>query len=221
MLATDSEAKFGKTLQPLRNFLRGAAQCRGRISKAALKMRRTVRDAEAAELLEFALALPLILVMVVGLLDFANAYHLKQELANAAREGARLGASEGMTDITNYPAMTTSVQAVHDDVVAYLQNAGVNTSFISASASTCVTAGNPGGFCYDFNSSGIYGLRVERAVQILNSDSNATTLYATRVTLNYPYNWTFGFNHVITLLIPSASYAGTLDIETDAMMQNQ
>jgi len=187
------------------------------MSLGAHRMRRIAGKAEAAELLEFALALPLILIMVIGLLDFANAYNLKQKLANAAREGARVGASQGTTDITQSSPL--SVQNVHDAVIAYLQNARVNTSFIGTTQGTCLTSGNPNGVCWNYISSGNYGLTVERAVQILSADGQM--LFATRVTLNYPYNWTFGFNHVITLLIPSASTAGTIDIETDAMMQDQ
>jgi len=216
----NSAAKIGKTLQPVRNGLRGAAQFRGRTSRALLHLGRLAREAEAAELLEFALAIPLILVMVVGLLDFANAYHTKQALANAAREGSRLGAAAGTADITQ-PGTPPSVQAIHDDVVAYLQNAGISTTFIGSTASACVTSGNLNGFCWDYNASGSYGLRIERAVLLTNTDSNNTTLKATRVTLLYPYNWTFGFNHVITLLIPSATAAGTIGIEADATMVDQ
>jgi len=204
----------------VRNGLRGAAQFRGRTSRALLHLGRLAREAEAAELLEFALAIPLILVMVVGLLDFANAYHTKQALANAAREGSRLGAAAGTADITQ-PGTPPSVQAIHDDVVAYLQNAGISTTFIGSTASACVTSGNLNGFCWDYNASGSYGLRIERAVLLTNTDSNNTTLKATRVTLLYPYNWTFGFNHVITLLIPSATAAGTIGIEADATMVDQ
>jgi len=214
---TDSEAKSGRALQPLHNLLCAASRFRDRISKGARRMRRMAGEAEAAELLEFALALPLIVIMVIGLLDFANAYNLKQKLANAAREGARLGASQGTTDITN--ASPTSVQNVHDAVIAYLQNARVSTTFIGTTQGTCtVASANPNGFCWNYLSSGGYGLTIERAVQINSADGKQ--LLATRVTLNYPYNWTFGFNHIIKLLIPSASVAGTINIETDAMMQD-
>ena len=44
---------------------------------------------EGSELLEFALVVPLLLVFVVGIVDFGSAYNLKQQLNNAAREGAR------------------------------------------------------------------------------------------------------------------------------------
>lgn len=167
------------------------------------------RRVEAAELLEFALALPLILVMVVGLLDFASAYHLKQELANAAREGARLASSEPTSDRTQ--TNPASVQAVKDDVTSYLQDAGVNTSFIS---STMTPAGN---FTWTYYSSGTYGLKIERNYQITDTTTGGL-ITANRVTLTYPYNWMYGFNNVIKLLIPSSNIAGSITIETDAAM---
>jgi Flp pilus assembly protein TadG len=170
----------------------------------------TMRNAEGAELLEFALALPMILVMVLGLMDFAHAYNLKQKLANAAREGARLG-SASTADITN-PSPPT-VPAIRDDVVTYLQNAGVDTSFIGTNMSYNTTT-----YTATYYSTGNYGLEIERNVLVTGG---GTTMQATRVTLRYPYNWTFGFNEIIKLLVPSASYAGTIQIETDALMQNQ
>jgi Flp pilus assembly protein TadG len=38
---------------------------------------------------ELALALPLLLLILVGIFEFARAYSIKQSLVNAAREGAR------------------------------------------------------------------------------------------------------------------------------------
>jgi hypothetical protein len=40
-------------------------------------------------LVEFALVLPLILLLVVGMLEFARAWNLHQTLTDAVREGAR------------------------------------------------------------------------------------------------------------------------------------
>lgn len=229
VLKADFEAKTGRTLQSVRNFAHKLRQLASGIFRYPLKVGRALRETEAAELLEFALALPLILVMVAGLLDFANAYNVKQRLANAAREGARLGAATptiGDTSTCQNPVLPVpcSVQAIYSDVVAYLTDAGVNTSFIGTSAQTCTTSRNSLGYCWEYStstSSGTYGLMIERQAQILNADSNNTTLPATRVTLTYPYDWTYGFNHIIDLLIPSASVAGTIDITTYAEMANQ
>jgi len=180
----------------------------------ALKIATRVSNTEAAELLEFALALPLILVMVVGLLDFSHAYNLKQKLANAAREGARIGGSEGTSDInTSNPK---SVQAIKDDVTTYLLDAGVNTSFIGTSLSYNTATFT--GTYYTTSGGTNYGLKIERNVIVVDSAGN--NILSTRVTLYYPYDWTFGFDHVIKLLIPSSTFTSPIRIETDAMMAN-
>ena len=168
---------------------------------------------EAAELLEFALLLPILLVMVVGLMDFATAYNIKQKLANAAREGARMGSSQPVSDLdTSDPA---SIDAIKDDVVTYLQQAGVNTSFINPTLTYKSTPPYKATY-YSSTSGGTnYGLEIERRVPIT---SGGVTIFVTRVTLTYPYDWTYGFNHVIKLLIPSATSAGQIGIETDATM---
>lgn len=177
---------------------------------------RFFRRIEGSELLEFALALPLILVMLVGLLDFAQAYHVKQVLANAAREGARVAISEPRAGLTGSGSPPDTVQSVKDDVTTYIQNAGINTSFINANATAAsnltwtyyTTTNCPSGTC---------GLKLEMNYQITDPNTGGL-ITAVRVTLTYPYNWTYGFNNVMKLLIPSSSIAGTIMITTDAAM---
>jgi Flp pilus assembly protein TadG len=163
---------------------------------------------------EFALMLPLLLLLVVGLLDFANAYNLRQKLANAAREGARQGASQSMLDLTQ--TAPPSVDDIRDAVVTYLKGANVDTSFIS---STMTGAGN---FTWTYYSSGSYGLEIERDVQVPagcgGSPSNPCTA-TTRVTLTYPYNWTFGFNRIVNL-VTASKYSGTATVPAVALMEN-
>ncbi len=180
-----------------------------RISEALRKSCRVLRDTEAAELLEFGLTLPLILVMLVGIMDFARAYTLKQKLTNAAREGARLGASE-MWTADGSSSSPQSVQDIHSEVVSYLHNAGVDTSFIGATMNydTATTTAT-------YYSSGDYGLKIERNIPVT---TGGKSFWATRVTLACPYDWTFGFNHVIDLIVPAASVPATIGISTDAMM---
>lgn len=197
----------GKRLQINRNRLHSWL-------RRGLKGRTLSKGSEGAELLEFALALPLILVMVVGLLDFATAYNLRQKLANAAREGARLGSSQNSADITT--SSPNSVQSIKDDVTTYLLDAGVNTSFIGTTISA--VGPNMNGCCvWTYYSTGTYGLKIERQVPI---PSGGTNLPSVRVTLNYPYDWTFGFNHVIKLMAPSATSVGTINISANATMVN-
>jgi Flp pilus assembly protein TadG len=163
------------------------------------------RRADGSQLLEFALALPLLLLLLVGICDFAVSINTKHILNNASREGARIGAAQPIFD----PA---SPGVIRDAVIDYLSGAGVDTSFISASPAA---AGN---FTWTYYSSGTNGLKIERNVLVVTSGgANMTT---TRVTLTYPYNWTFGFNNVVRLAVPSANYGSSITISTDALIAN-
>lgn len=188
---------------------------------------------EGSQLVEFALALPILLFLTVGLLDFGTAFNLRQILNNAAREGARMGSSQPTVDLTQPPCTSGqitncaySVQVVHDAVVAYLANANVDTSFIS----TTMNPADPGTFTWcaysagscavgPGASSGTYGLRIEREVVVPNGAG--PKILSTRVTLIYPYNWTYGFNNVANLALPGANYSSTIALDTDATMPNQ
>src|SRR5580700_6283686 len=93
-----------------------------------------LRETEAAALIEFAVALPLLIVLVVGIFDFGGAFNLKQELNNAAREGARFGAAQPSNDLgqTNAP----SVNAVRYLVDSYLQTAHINDCGLNSDSTT-------------------------------------------------------------------------------------
>lgn len=52
--------------------------------------RRRSRDARGQSLVEFVLALPILLVIVFGIIEFAAAWRNYQVVTNVAREGARL-----------------------------------------------------------------------------------------------------------------------------------
>jgi Flp pilus assembly protein TadG len=53
---------------------------------------RRARDERGAIAVEFALIVPILLLLVLGILEFGFAYHSWDATQNAAREGARLGA---------------------------------------------------------------------------------------------------------------------------------
>jgi Flp pilus assembly protein TadG len=55
-------------------------------------VRRGVRGNGGQALVELALAIPIILLLVVGMLEFARAWNLHQALTDATREGARRAA---------------------------------------------------------------------------------------------------------------------------------
>ena len=74
---------------------------------------------EGAEILEFAISLPLLLVVVVGVFDFGTAFTVKQKLGNTALQGARVASNQPTADLSlaggcNAPASICSVRDVVD-----------------------------------------------------------------------------------------------------------
>lgn len=188
-----------------------------------------------AQLLELALALPLLLVVAAGVIDFANAWNLRQILVNAAREGARLGATQPMLDLNTTEPQT--IQQMCQDVADYLAHASVSTAFMNgtqgnptagcaspgAIANTSSSVSNPVPLGWTYYSSGSYGLKIERTVMVsVTSGGSSHQVSSTRVTLNYPYNWPFGFNHVINLIAgrPGSGYSTPTSIQVDSTMAN-
>ena len=65
----------------------------GRIPPITLQKRR--RGERGAALVEFALAVPLLLVVIAGIVDFGFAFQRYEVITNAAREGARMATLPG------------------------------------------------------------------------------------------------------------------------------
>jgi Flp pilus assembly protein TadG len=150
--------------------------------------------------IEFAVSLPLLIVLVVGIFDFGGAFNLKQELNNAAREGARFGASQPTNDLLL--PQPPSVNAVRFVVDAYLQTAHIPDCGLSSA-----TWATGGGLTWVFT--GIGGgctmtLTVNRGDSVLTTGAPQVNLFCTTVSISYPYRW--HFNNVVQLLIPGASY---------------
>jgi Flp pilus assembly protein TadG len=161
-----------------------------------------LRDTDAAALIEFAVSLPLLIVLVVGIFDFGGAFNLKQELNNAAREGARFAAAQPSNDLTQ--TLPPSVNAVRFVVDSYLLTAGINDCGLSTAAMAQVS-----GFAWGFNASG-NGCSMTLTVNRQNSvqeviGGSTVNILCTTVNISYPYQW--HFNHVIQLLAPGANYS--------------
>ena len=71
----------------------------------ASRVRNLVKRAGGQSVAEFAMVLPVFLMLVMGMLDMARAYGALQVVTNAAREGARVG----IIPATAPPAVTTFV----------------------------------------------------------------------------------------------------------------
>ena len=73
---------------------------------------RYCKQTQASQIAEFAISLPLLAVVVIGITDFGSAFDLKYKLSNAVREGPRFASRQSTSDLTN--ATPASVTAVRD-----------------------------------------------------------------------------------------------------------
>jgi Flp pilus assembly protein TadG len=75
---------------------------------AAMTRRRKGFSERGAELVEFAIATPVMLLLMGGIVDFAMLFQSYEVATNAAREGARLAVLPGY-EVNNYQAARTRV----------------------------------------------------------------------------------------------------------------
>jgi len=67
-------------------------------------MRSGASRSKGQSLVEFALVMPLLLVMLLGIMEFGRAWHISQIVTDAARQGARAGAIYALEDSVNAAA---------------------------------------------------------------------------------------------------------------------
>lgn len=195
----------------------------GRKIASGLRFARSAaRETTGSQIAEFAVALPLLLIMVVGIFDFGNAYNIKQKITNIAREATRMGASQPTADLTN--PTPASILAIRDTV---------SSALLSSKLSDCglgTTAATPAGggalwkwtFTTSCGSAGNLVLSVDRGfvfTSTLTAGGNSIKMINTQVTLLYPYQWQF--NRIITVMLPTAIYPGTTQISVASVMANQ
>jgi len=101
----------------------------------------TLLDEAGQSLIEFALILPIVLLIITGLFDVARATWQENTLAYSAREGTRYAIVHGSAALDGNVAFPYSQQAVIDVV----RNAAVGVPNVA------VTVSWPDGGCYDRN----------------------------------------------------------------------
>lgn len=178
---------------------------------------RPLRDDKAAQIVEFALSLPLLMVFVVGIFDFSGALSLKQKLTDAARDGARVAAADPASDLTAaVPAsVSDAFQAVDLDLVAAnVNDCGLGKFPPTGSSGLTWTASHTGFGC---PASGIT-LSINRGC-ITPQTLGKTTTYVvnTCVTITYAYSWKF---NALSGLV-GTSFTGPSTITTTAVAFNE
>lgn len=157
---------------------------------------------QGAQLVEFAVSLPLLVVFVVGIFDFSSAFTLRLRLTNLARDAARAAAGDPASDLQN--TTPVSVSDAFYLIDNYLQANNINdcgisstptpqpplTWTFSANGNGCPAAGltitvNRG---YYFPRTGA----VVPSVGCQPQNPGTTAVIGTCVSIQYPYPWRFG-----------------------------
>jgi Flp pilus assembly pilin Flp len=190
--------------------------------------RRRWREDRGAQLVEFAVTLPLMMVFVVGIFDFSGAFTLKQKLTNIARDAARAAAAEPASDLNN--TLPVSVSDTFQAVKNYLATNNINDCGVAApvhstgltwkstaSGNGCVTPGliltiNRG---YYFPQT---GGSLPSVTCISQAPSGQTAIIGTCVSIQYPYPWRFG--RVASLLGSAVALPTEISATAVAMNEN-
>lgn len=184
---------------------------------------RMASEERAAQIVELAISLPLLMVIFVGVYDFGQAFTLKQKLTVAAREGARFASNQSTADLTN--PSPASILAVRDVVDSFLvtpanrvNDCGLGTASPTQTGNTWTWA-----FTATCGPGRTFTLTVDRGYTFVipassGSGDQPITVEATRVSLTYPYQWQF--SRVIQIAVPGATTTGPNLIPVDAVMQN-
>ncbi|MGH9495395.1 MAG: TadE/TadG family type IV pilus assembly protein [Candidatus Sulfotelmatobacter sp.] len=193
--------------------------------------REALREERAAQIVEFAVSLPLLILFVVGIFDFSGAFTLKQKLTNIARDAARAAAIDPATDLvspsTALPASVTDAFQVVDN---YLIANNLNDCSISSTAT-------PTGLTWIFTGSGngcvspgltitvnrgyyypATGAAIPTVTCTSQPPGGQLAIISTCVSIQYAYPWRFG--KVASLLGPSAALPQQISAVAIAFNEN-
>lgn len=194
--------------------------------------RRGWRDERAAQLVEFAVALPLLVVFVVGIFDFSNAFTLKQKLTNITRDAARIAAAHPANDLQSYSTSAPiSVIDAFQVVDNYLNANKISDCGVSAIGtpsgpltwqfSVVPTSSSPCGITLTVNR-GYYfpltGAALPSSSCASQTGSGQTIVIGTCVSIQYSYQWRFG--RVASLLGTSATLPSQITAIAVALNEN-
>ncbi|HET9408679.1 MAG TPA: TadE family protein [Candidatus Sulfotelmatobacter sp.] len=187
------------------------------------------RNDSAAQIIEFAVSLPLLVVFVVGIFDFSGAYTLKNKLTHAAAEAARVGAAGPSNDLSNaHPAsVADAFQSAHNYLLANKLNDCGITGPGTRSGLTLIWTFAPTGTC----TTGLQKIIVDRGYSFAASGAATPAncaaqdpggqvgVIGTCVSVQYAYQWRFG--KVISVLVGANNYPGISTLTSAAVAANE
>jgi Flp pilus assembly protein TadG len=185
----------------------------------------------AAQLVEFAVSLPLLVLFVVGIFDFSGAFTEKQKLTNAAREAARVAAADPAGDVGNLSSgVPSSVRHALRAVDSYLtanrlNDCGLSTKTPTASGVTWTYAIAPSGtppcgITLIVNRGYVFPVTstTPPALTCQSQGPGAQNLIGTCVSIQYAYPWKFG--RVASLLGRNTSLPTEISAVAVALNEN-
>jgi len=186
--------------------------------------RRAWKGDDGSALAEFAVALPLLVVFIVGIYDFSGAFNQKQKLEHAAQEGAVSAAAQPMTDIDPTNGNPASLLPVLTVIFNSLANSNVlplgNQGSCLASAAVPVAPVPPAvqQLQWTYTISGC----PDTLTIVINRGWVPASItppapLGTAVTVSYPYHWKF--NSVIQLV--GGTFVATTDLTETSTVHNQ
>ena len=193
--------------------------------------RKAWRDEQAAQIVEFAVALPLLVLFIVGIFDFSAAYTLKQKLTNVARDTARVAAADPANDLANaVPASITDafwivdnyfvsnkINACGIDISSVSHSSGSTLWSFSGTSNGCVGTGLVvtinRGYYFPSNATQPAGLSC-----VSQAPGSQTAVIATCVSIQYAYQWRFG--RAARLLGSAITLPTTITATAVAMNEN-
>ena len=177
------------------------------------------KGSAGSALLEFAIALPLLVVFIVGIYDFSGALNQKQKIGHAAQEGADVAGAQPMTDMDPANTNPDSLQPVLETIYASLAANNVvppGSSLAGCTVTPSYVSGLKWSYAVSSCTADTLQIDIDRGLLV---DPGPPASIRTEVKVTYPYHWRF--NSVIQLAVPGATYAAVTTLSETATVQNQ
>jgi len=100
-----------------------------------MSLHKKLRSESGGSAVEFALLLPVLIMILFGIIEFGLALYQQAVLTNASREGARLGI------VQSIPAITTA--QINATIDTYLTNAGITPGNVTRAIAAGGVTGTP------------------------------------------------------------------------------
>ena len=175
------------------------------MSKSRVSKKEYREKQKGAELFEFAVVLPLLLLLLIGIVEFGRGYNIYQNVTHATREGVRAAVADCLTGGNCTPGSATSLSdnQIRDKIRENLR--AINIDVANPTTDIVIDSATP--------------LTVPGFTDGSTTFSRNIPVYNVRVTYNY--NFLF-LGSALKLAVPSATGSGgTISITATVEMMKE